>query len=118
MLLWLAMAILAVAEIAYVLQSILGSIAAIAVTLAVFMLHWGISHYFRKNRWAEIVSVGMRLLVILAPLIYLLVQIFVLDSPVLWLQLLLLASFIVPLLLMFYASRLVQQLLDETVAVS
>jgi hypothetical protein len=114
MALWAAMVILMVAEISYVLQSVLGSLTSIIVTLAIFLVHWLFNRYLKSNPWAKAFSIFVRLLVVFAPLIYLLVQIFVFESHTLWLQSLLVLSFIVPLLLIYYSCRIVQQMLDES----
>lgn len=110
---WFAIGILMMAEIGYFLQASFSYLAGMIGAVIIFLLHWYNLKQSQSFKWQKLIVLVVPLLTIFAPIIYLLLQIFVFDEKGSVLQLVFVSSFIVPLLLLIYANRMLGRIINN-----
>lgn len=100
--LYLAIAVLLVAEGAYLLKGLVSYVFVVFFALAIFALHWLTRHNSKVSKWRKGVALAMPVVTIVGPIAYI-VYLLVSDSPSFWLHLAMTAGFVLPLLLMMLA---------------
>lgn len=115
-LLQLAILLLVIAEIAYILQSFLsyvwGVVGACVVLLARFLMY----RFGKQSGWQHVALMVLPLLVILGPLLYVLLDLIIVGGVAKWLDLFLLSAFVLPIVIMFFASRNIKAIVQRNPA--
>lgn len=110
---WLSIGILMMAEIGYLLQATFSYLFGIVGAAVIFALHFYNLKQSQTFKWQKLIALGVPLLSILGPVVYLLLQIFLFDQKGFTLHLVFVLSFILPLLLLIYANRMLGRIITN-----
>ena len=112
-LLWFSIGFLMMAELGYMLQSLMSYVVGVIGAAAIFALHWYSRKQLKPGKIRSAIAIGLPLLTVFAPVIFLLSRLYVFDGALLWLNFFLLMGFVVPLVVMLYAYHAIQKILDH-----
>lgn len=107
-----ALAILLVAEAAYLLQGLVSYVFVVVFAVLIFTVHWLTRHNKKVNKWRKYLAMAMPVITIVGPIAYI-TYLLMSDTPSFWLHLAMLAGFVLPLLLMMLAIYQLQNLIKQ-----
>ena len=99
------------AEVAYILMSTVNYLFATIAAAIIFLLHWFTRQYNKTGKLRKLISFGLPAVTIAGPPLYFFAQIFLFNSPILWFQIILLSSFIIPIILIVLANNMVSKII-------
>ncbi|CAA0097088.1 Uncharacterised protein [BD1-7 clade bacterium] len=110
-LLMVSMTLLVMAEVAFLLQGVFSYIAGVIGACVVLVARFLIYRYKDEKGWKQKLMMMLPLIAIVGPFFYLLFEIFYQGSTSLWLELILVCSFVLPVVTMYWCYRIVQGLI-------
>ena len=109
-LLKVAIVLLIIAELSYILLGMFDYIWGVVGALAVLAVRFGMFKFSKQRGWVHIALMIIPVMMIVAPLIYIVVGLFMGVGGVSFINLFLVCAFIVPILIMFYAGKVLQDI--------
>ncbi len=111
--LYVALGLLVLATVASLLSSVFYYLIAVAIALALLAFHWFTRHNTRMVKWRKFWAMTLPVFTVLAPIIYIILVLFVFSDATKWIYFMRFCSVILPLLLLMYAIYSLQKLIDQ-----
>lgn len=111
--LYVTLGLLLLATAASVLSSLLNYLVVALIAVAAFAFHWFTRNQVKAQVWRKYVAMAVPVLTILAPLIYVILVLFVFNDTAKWLYFARFCTIILPMLLLMYAINSVQKIIDQ-----
>ena len=109
------MTLLVMAEVAFLLQGFFNYIAGVIGACVVLIARFVLYKYKEEKGWKQRLMMVLPALAIVGPFFYLLYKIIFTGSTYLWIELVLMLSFLLPVLLMFHCYRTIKGLTKDNV---
>lgn len=109
-LLQLAIVLLIIAEVAYVLLGLFDFFWGVMGALVVLLGRFVLFKFSKKSGWSHIVLMIIPALMIVGPLLYVLINLFIGSGLSQMLDVFLVCAFIFPIMIMFYAGKTLQDI--------
>lgn len=111
--LYITLGLLLLATVASLLNSLLNYLVVALLAAAIFAFHWFTRDNTRMAVWRKYLAMAVPVITILAPLIYVILVLFVFNDAAKWLHFARFCTIILPLVLLMYAIRSLQKLIDQ-----
>lgn len=111
--LYATLALLVIATVTSLFSSLINYLWVVLIAAVVFAAHWFTRHNTKMAKWRKYLAMAIPVLTMLAPLIYVLLALFVLNDGVKWLYFARFCTVVLPLLLLMYAIYSLQKLIDQ-----
>lgn len=111
--LYITLGLLLLATAASVLNSFMNYLVVALIAAAAFAFHWFTRNKVEAQVWRKYLAMAVPLLTILAPLIYIILVLFVFNDSAKWLYFARFCTIILPMLLLMYAINSLQKIIDQ-----
>ena len=108
-----ATVLLMMAEVGYVLMGVFNYVIAIVGALIILGYRFASYKLGKGKAWQQVALMVFPILVIFGPVLYTIIKLIAVGETALWLQLIVLLGFVLPILILLYTNRLLHQMINE-----